>query len=97
LPRFHCGLPVCSIAWYGVLVGSSISSRIYACGFRREHPACVIAAIRGKSFALPFGVFVIELSVVQIAHNLIMSKVQVKSTTADPPRQNLALGIWTLL
>jgi AI-2 transport protein TqsA len=57
----------------------------------------LFAAIHSGSIALPLGVFVIVLLVFQIAHNLIMPKVQAKSTNTDPLVGMLALGIWTLL
>jgi AI-2 transport protein TqsA len=57
----------------------------------------VFAAIHSGSLAVPLGVFVIVLAVFQIAHNLIMPKVQAKSTNTDPLIGIFALGIWTLL
>jgi predicted PurR-regulated permease PerM len=57
----------------------------------------LFAAVHSGSIALPLGVFVIVLAVFQVAHNLVMPKVQAKSTNTDPLVGIFALGVWTLL
>jgi len=57
----------------------------------------LFAAIHSESIAVPLGVFAIVLSIFQIAHNLVLPKLQAKSTNTDPLVGMFALGIWTLL
>lgn len=57
----------------------------------------LFAAIHSESISLAIVLFVIIQAVFQIAHNLIMPRVQAKSNNIDPLVGIFALGIWTLL
>ncbi|EON13261.1 MULTISPECIES: AI-2E family transporter [Pandoraea] len=57
----------------------------------------LFAALHSDSITVPLGVFVLTLSIFQIAHNLVLPKLQAKSTNTDPLVGLFALGIWTLV
>lgn len=57
----------------------------------------LFAAIHSDSITVPLAVFIVTLSIFQIAHNLVQPKLQAKSTNTDPLVGLFALGIWTLV
>lgn len=57
----------------------------------------LFAALSSRTVSTPVAVFLIVLVIFQIAHNLVLPKMQSRSINTDPLVGMFALGIWTLL